>query len=301
MLAYLISRSGFQQLNPDIIRALRHKLGFDQPLIVQYFRFLGDLFTGNWGSSVSIAEEVDVWDLISDRVPLTIDLLVLPIMFGIGNYIVFGIMLGRTSNKYKGRRKDKVIQILCYFSIAIPIFFFGIILQYFLCIKLDWFPATGYKDPTYRDPEFVTGFYIIDALLAGETKKIPDYLYHLALPLFIITLTSTALIAWQTRSYLLNKSHKKSIISNTARTGITFGTIFTFIILIENIFNLYGMGKLFMDAINQLDYWLISGVLLEILIMILIITFISNLLFSLYKLYIERTAIPIQTIELIRN
>ncbi|MFX0043107.1 MAG: ABC transporter permease subunit [Candidatus Hodarchaeota archaeon] len=257
-----------------------------KPSITNYFKFLGDLITGNWGNSFSIAPDVEIHYLIKDRAPITIDLLILPIMSGIGNYIVFGIILGRASNKYEGRRKAKAIQIFYGFSIAIPIFLFGMLLQYFFSIKLDWFPATGYKEPGYKDPKFITGFYIIDAFLAGETKKIFDYLYHMALPLFVLTIVSIALIAYQTHLYLKDKSHKKSIISNTAITGTIFSFIFMFSILIEITFGLNGIGRLFIDAINQYDYLVINVVLFIMLIMFVIITLISNLIFSLYKFLI---------------
>lgn len=108
------------------------------------------------------------------------------------------------------------------------------------------------------------------------------------MPLFILTLINISLITLQTRSYSKDKSHKNSIISNTMITGTTFGFIFMFTIVIETTFGLDGMGQLFIDALNQYDYWLIIGVLFIILIMFVIITLISNLIFSLYKFLVYK-------------
>lgn len=182
VIAYLAAL-GYPNPSPALIAVWEHKLGLDGPLIIQYFKFLGNFFTANWGESVSVARGVKVLYLIKD-----------------------------------------------------------------------------------------------------------SRIFIMALPVFVLTLTSIALITWQARSYLLNKSRKKSIILNTAISGTTFGFIFMFVILIETTFGHDGMGRLLIDAMDQLDYWLITGVLFVILIMFAIISLISNLLFSLYKFYVEKSS-----------
>ena len=70
----MLEAQGIAKPNPEVIRAMEKALGLDQPIIIQYFRYLADLFTGQWGTSVSIARNQPVWDLIMQRLPLTIDL-----------------------------------------------------------------------------------------------------------------------------------------------------------------------------------------------------------------------------------
>lgn len=299
VLVYLISH-GVHSPSPALIAATKKQLGLDQPLILQYFKFLWDFFTGNWGDSVSLARGVEVLTLLKRRAPFTIDLLILPLIFGMGAHVILGIWLGKTSYKLRSKWSGNVIQILSGFGIAIPIFFLGMLFQYYFCIYGP-FPATGYKKPGFTDPKYKTGFYIIDAILAGELGKIYDYLLHLAIPLFILTITSIALISWQTHSFLRNKTHKKSIISNTVMMGTIFGFIFMFIIIIETTFSLYGMGRLFIDAINQTDYWLITGVLTSIVVLFVIICVISNIIFSFYKFRVETSSIKTSKKEMISN
>ncbi|MFX0043759.1 MAG: ABC transporter permease subunit, partial [Candidatus Hodarchaeota archaeon] len=193
VIAYLAAQ-GIYNPSPELIAATRNALGFDDPLIMQYFRFLFDFFTRNWGESISIARGYEVLNLLKERVPITIDLLLIPLILGMGAHIIMGIWLGRTSYKYRRRRVGNIIQILSNIFISIPIFIFGMLLQYFLAIKLDWFPATGYKNPAVTDPKLRTGFFIIDAILAGESGKIWGYLYYMTLPIFVLTLMSIPLI-----------------------------------------------------------------------------------------------------------
>ncbi|MFX1574257.1 MAG: ABC transporter permease subunit [Promethearchaeota archaeon] len=270
------------QHNPSIslYQQTKCQLGYCDPLIVQYFRYIGNIFTGDWGSSVSITRGELVSDLIKTRLPPTIELSILPMIIGIG----LGIDLGRISSIKKGTWLDRFIQIFCGLGISIPVFFLGMLLQYNLGYKEQLFEPTGYLSAELEFPPFETGFIILDAILAGQSNLIWDYLWHLVLPGFCLSIATIATITWQTRAYMLRKSHKKTIVSNTIITGINFGFILMFIILLETTFGLAGFGKLFVDALHLYDYFVIAAILATIIIMFIIITLISNLLFILYNL-----------------
>lgn len=269
------------QHNPSasLYQQTKCQLGYCDPLIVQYFRYLGNLFTGDWGVSVSIDRNELVYDLIKTRIPRTIELSILPMIIGIG----LGIFLGRISSKNRGTWLDKCIQIFCSFGISIPVFFLGMLLQYTLGYKAQIFEPTGYLSNDVESPPFVTGFIILDAILAGQSNVIGDYLWHMVLPVFCLSIAMITTITWQNRAYMVRKSHKKTIISNTIVTGINFGFIFMFIVLLEVSFGLTGFGKLLIDSIMLYDYFVIAAYLSIIVVMFIIITLISNLLFILYK------------------
>ena len=359
VLAYLMSRSGFQQINPDLLRIWRHKLGFDLPIIVQYFRFIGELFTGNWGSSVSIAKEVDVWDLIADRLPITIDLTIYTMI--IASYV--GIKIGVISAVHRNKAKDTVFRGMALIGVAIPVFFMGMILQYFLCIQplnitlflltlfvigiaiialmlirnytgkvkinkklliigaillgigaivftlpfpyqVDAiFPATGYKNPSYPDPEFVTGFYVIDAFFSGEIYKITDYFYHLLLPVFVLSFVSIASIIRQTRSSMLEvleqdyirtarakgvkekvvihkHALRNSLIPTVTLLGFGVAGLLAGAILTETTFGLNGIGRLYIDSINQVDYWVLTAVVFVMTLILVCTLLITDMLYA---------------------
>jgi peptide/nickel transport system permease protein len=360
VLAYYMSRSGTTQIiNPELLRAMRHQLGFDLPIIVQYFRFIGELFTGNWGSSVAIAQEVEVWDLISDRLPITIDLTIYTMI--IASYV--GIKIGVISAVHRNKAKDTVFRGLALIGVAIPVFFMGMILQYFLCIQpfnvslflgtvlvigiaiiasmlirnymgkvkinkkiliigafligigaivfiLPYpyetdalFSATGYKNPSYADPDYVTGFYVIDAFLSGEIYKIWDYFHHLILPVFVLSFVSIASIIRQTRSSMLEvleqdyirtarakgvkekvvvhkHALRNSLIPTVTLLGFGVAGLLAGAILTETTFNLNGIGRLYIDAINQTDYWVLTAVVFVITLIFVSTTLITDLLYA---------------------
>ncbi len=167
---------------------MEHLLGLDLPILVQYFRYLGQLFSGNWGVSVSVARNEPVWDLITTRLPRTIDLTIFSMI--IASYI--GIKIGVVSATHRNKMRDTIFRGMSLLGVAIPIFFLGMLLQYTLAYVNPIFPATLYKNADYADPAQVTGFYIIDSLIAGELYKITDYLYHYILPVFCLSLVPIA-------------------------------------------------------------------------------------------------------------
>ncbi|MFW9969386.1 MAG: ABC transporter permease subunit [Candidatus Odinarchaeota archaeon] len=196
----------------------------------------------------------------------------------------FGIILGRFLANSRGLWYDRVIQLTCIIGISLPIFFLGILFQYYLAYENPIFPATYYKDISYEDPPLVTGFYIIDAIISRQFFKIPDYIYHLILPISCLTIISFSLVTIITRSYMLNQSRDKSVVSNTVVTGIHFSLILMFTLLVDITFGLFGSGSLLIEAMELLDYWVISAMLNVTIIMFVVVMLISNLAFIFYKL-----------------
>lgn len=229
--------------------AMEHMLGFDRPMIVQYFRFISDLFSGKWFISTSTNKGQPVIDLLSERTPQNTALL-LPTILG----LVIGITLGKIAFKFRKRWIDKVIQSFFIIGISIPIFSFGLILQYHFAYRWDLLPGIGYKGIKY---------YILPGI---------------ALSVLII-----ALIAMKMRSSLETESHEKTVISNTITTGMPFGLIIAFYFIIEIVFNQHGISELFIRALVDSDFYVIKAILFIIIILFVVITFISNIIFSILK------------------
>jgi peptide/nickel transport system permease protein len=275
----LLESMGIIDPLPEVVAAYRHSLGFDLPIFIRYFRYLTDLITGNWSTSISVARGLPTWNLIAVRFPRTIDIMMVSSIIAVG----CGLILGRFLAKNRGSIQDRVIQLVCIIGFSLPIFFLGMLFQYYLAFQFPIFPSTYYKNIDFEDPPFVTGFYIIDALLSGQFYKIPDYIYHLTLPVICLTIISFSLVTIITRSYMINQSRDRSVISNSVVTGFLFVFMFMFVILLESTFGLNGFGSLLVQAINLIDYWVISAMLNIVIIMFVIITLISNFGYSLHK------------------
>jgi peptide/nickel transport system permease protein len=294
--------AGIGRPNPIQYAQMEHFLGLDLPIIIQYFRYLGDLFTGNWGTSVSISRNTPVWDLIVARLPRTIDLTVFSMI--IAAYV--GIKIGVISATNRNKAKDTAFRGMALLGVAIPIFFLGMLLQYTIAYLNPIFPATYYKNADYVDPAQVTGFYMIDALLAGELYKIPDYLYHLVLPVFCLSFVTIASIVRQTRSSMLEvlqqdyvrtarakgckektviHSHalKNALIPTVTIIGLNVAGLLSGAILTETTFGLNGIGMLLVRSIVLTDYWVLNA-----LVFIITIIFISaNLLTDMLYAYLD--------------
>ncbi|NHJ19646.1 MAG: ABC transporter permease subunit [Candidatus Lokiarchaeota archaeon] len=256
-------------------------LGLDQPLIIQYFRFIGNFLTGNWGLSSSISKGQAVVALIGDRFPRTSEILILPLLIA----AIIGYLFGRVSNRTKRNWLKMGIQVLSAVCIAVPIFGFGMFLQYTLAYQVDLFPATGYKSPGYPDPPFITGFRLLDSLMSGQLYLAFDTILHYTLPWIILTMLFTALITRVLSSKMAEDIYKKkTILSNAAKTSAIFGVLIISLFLIDLTFNLRGITNLLLTAISHYDYYAIQGLIFVVIILFVLTIIVSNLIFSIITL-----------------
>ncbi|MFX0074348.1 MAG: hypothetical protein ACFE96_02825, partial [Candidatus Hermodarchaeota archaeon] len=255
--------------------------GFDQPIFIQFLRFIMDLFSGNWGYSNVIAIGMPVNTMVQMSVPRTLEILILPLVIAAN----LGYLFGKVSNRTKHNWLKNGIQLLGLVALAVPIFAFGMFLQFTLGYVADVLPVVGYKNFAFPDPPLVTGFRILDSLLAGRMDLAADTMVHYILPMIVLTVLFTTLLTRVFSSNLNEDAYKKkTILSNTAKTSAIFGIIFAFLIIIDLTFNLYGYGSRFFQALYMYDYFVISGFLYVLMILFLITILTSNLAFSLIRL-----------------
>jgi peptide/nickel transport system permease protein len=278
---------------------MSRQLGLNLPIHLQYLRYISDIFTENWGQSIIYAPGSDVWDLIILRLPKTIDLVVFSML--IASFL--GIRIGVLSAKHRNTVRDTIFRSLGIIGVAFPVFVLGMFLQYFIGYKVPVFPMTFYKNVDFADPPFVTGFYMIDAFMEGALYKIPDYLYHLVLPVFCLSFVTLASIVRQTRSSMLEvlqqdyirtarakgclekkviKTHalKNSLIPTVTVIGLNFATLLSGAIILESTFGLPGMGLLLVEAALSRDYWLLISCMVVIAFIYIFTTLIIDILFG---------------------
>lgn len=279
--------------------AAMHRLGFDLPLWQQFFIYIGNLFTGSWGYSVSINKGQKVWELIWQRFPRTIDIALFSMIIA----AFIGIKTGVISATHRNKAKDTILRGVALIGVSIPIFWLGLILQLSLSYRLGLFPAVGFKTLTYADPDFLTGFRIIDSLISGEWYMITDYLYHLALPVLCLSFITLASITRQTRSSMLevlqqdyvrtarakgcrekdviNKHAKKNALIPTVTViGLNIGGLLGGAVLTETTFNLHGVGELLLRAIVDRDYYVINAIVFMVTIIFIVVNLFTDLIYA---------------------
>jgi len=282
----------------DYLRAL-HNLGLDRPIIEQYFRYLGDLFTGNWGLSVVINKGQPVWDLVLERFFRTFDITIFAVFIA----AAIGIKTGVISARHRNKAKDTIFRGIALIGVSIPVFWMGMLLQYFISIQLGWLPAVGYKTGGIGNPPVITHFRIWDCLLTGNIHLLFDYLQHLILPVACLSFISLASITRQTRSSMLEVleqdyvrtarakgAKEKDVINTHARKnaliptvtviGLSFAGLLSGAVLTETTFNLKGMGELLIKAIVNTDYWVLNGIVFLTTITFLVVNLGVDILYG---------------------
>lgn len=261
------------------IEAYRRQLGLDQPVVVQYVRYMGRLLQGDLGASIRTRRPVA--DDLRDFLPATVELTLAAMLVT----ILVGIPLGVIAALRRNTWIDAAARILALIGGAMPIFYVGLLLLGVFYRQLRWLPGPGRLDSTLQPPTTLTGLYTVDALLTGNWPVFTDALAHLVLPAITLGLYSTAVLLRMTRSSMLEMLGQDFV--RTARAkglsqrlvigrhvfknalppiltilGVIFGSLLSGAVLTETIFNWPGIGRYATTSVTTLDYPAVMGVAL---------------------------------------
>lgn len=255
-----INENRLYQYGPEELQALRHELGLDKNLALQYFDWVSGVVRGDFGKSPFYQRPV--LDLISQRLPVTMYLGSLAFVLS----IVIGIPLGIIAAVKRGKWEDTVATFAANIGVTVPVFWLGILLVYLFGIYLKWLPTFGFTSPL---KDFVV-----------STKQV-------IMPVICLSIFSIAASARQTRSSLLEviqqdyirtawakgltgrrviftHALKNSLIPVVTLMGLSLRNIIGGAVLVEQVFNIPGMGRLSVDAMIAKDYLTVQGVTLLI-------------------------------------
>jgi ABC-type dipeptide/oligopeptide/nickel transport system permease component len=267
---------------PEELARIREKLGFDQPLVVQYFGYLGGLVTGDWGNS--LATKRPVLDELATRLPATLELLFAAMLIA----VVAGIVLGVVAAKRPGKAADGAIRFLAIGGVSIPAFWLGLLLQVLFVGNLGWLPATGQFSTAieYVSPiTTVTGFPLFDSFITGNWTAYVDGLAHLVLPAITLAAYPLGLIARMTRASMLEVLGEDYVFTANAYglhdglirwklalknalpptmtiIGLAAAYTLTGTFFVEVVFNWPGIGQFAAGAMLAVDYPAIMAITL---------------------------------------
>jgi peptide/nickel transport system permease protein len=266
-----------QMSNAAVVAAAKARWGLDQSLPQQYFIYLKNLLSGDFGTSFRTKQPV-AQDLMT-RLPATLELVVAAMLVG----AITGIVLGVTAANFRDRVADHVARFVALFGSSIPVFWSGLIFLYIFSVSLAWLPGPGRLDTRSEPPPFVTGFYTVDSLIAGDMSKFTDALTHLILPAIALGWTVTGIVSRMVRGsmldvlqqdfitaarakgagrmrVLLNHALRNAILPTLTILGFSFAYLITGAILTETIFSWPGIGSYAVAAARGLDHPAIIGV-----------------------------------------
>jgi len=258
------------------VRDYRQRMGLDDPLWIQFFRYVGRLTKGDLGTSIVTSNRVA--DDLREAVPATLELVV-P---SVGVSLLFGVVLGTMSAVRRGRGLDHLSRVLSILGMSLPVFWFGLVLQLIFYKQLSWLPVGGRLALTATPPDPVTGLYTVDALLAGDLRLCLEAARHLILPVVTLSTVSVATVARITRSSLLDVlgrdyvrtarskglSERVTIYKHALRNalipvvtifGLRVGIMLGGAVLTETIFAWPGIGRYAFYGLRQLDLPVVSA------------------------------------------
>jgi len=256
---------------------VRHQLGLDQPLPVQFWHYVVNLAHGDLGIASATGQPV-LQDLLS-AFPATLELATLPLILG----ALLGVIAGVLCARYAGTPWDLLVRTFTLLGNSVPIFWLGLLLLALFYAKLQWSAGPGRLDDIYQytvTPQ--TGFVLIDTWLSGDPQAFRNAISHLVLPVLLLAYYSLASITRLTRSACLSEMNKEYILLARAKGAgeMTIllrhvlpnirGTLLTVIalaytsmlegaVLTETVFSWPGIGRYLTTALFAGDTTAIMG------------------------------------------
>ncbi len=260
----------------EAVEAMRERMGLNDPLYVQYFRFLGDLLRGDLGESMITGKPIN--EIVMQALPYTLELTLSSVLIG----AFLGVPIGIFTAMKRNSLIDYLGRIFSLAGLSVPAFYLGILIMLLFAIKLDLFPAVG----------------------GGDLHDVKDNLNHLALPALTLGLIMTTSVTRLTRSAMLNvlgehyvrtaraKGLKESrvVIRHALRAalvpivsiiGIWAANLIADSVLTETVFARPGLGKMLVGAIMQRDYTALQSVMVIYSIFVVVVNLLTDLVYSM--------------------
>jgi peptide/nickel transport system permease protein len=286
-----------ERSTPEAVAAINEQYGLNDPIYVQYYRYLKQTVVER-DFSTSITTRRPVTEEFWDRLPATIELAAAAMLFS----ILIGIPLGVLAAKKYGSWLDHSSLLASLIGISVPIFVLAIILKYVFAVRLGWLPTVG-RQSVLITVEHPTGFYLLDALLAGDLEAFWDALKHLVLPAIALGTIPLAIIARITRASVLDVQNEDYV--RTARAkgvspgivdrrhilrnamlpistiiGLQTGLLLSGAVLTETVFAWPGIGTWLVEAIEFRNYPVLQGGILFIAIIFVLVNLVVDISYA---------------------
>ena len=259
-----------------LVAGIRHQLGLDLPLYQQYGRYVLDLVQGDLGTSIRTNRPV--LEDLQAFFPATLELALVALFLA----IVVGVPLGVLSAVYHNRAIDQIARTLAVTGISTPAFWLGLGAIVLFYGHLGWLPGGGRLSEGLTPPTTITGFYLVDSLLAGNFSLFVDALKHLILPAATLGFVTLGVISRQIRSAMLDQLGEdyirtarayglskwtvilrhalpNALIPSVTVLGLTLGDLLYGAVLTETVFAWPGMGAYVVKSIQSLDFPAVMG------------------------------------------
>jgi len=281
------------------IAEIRAQLGLDQPLWIQFSRYVQSLVSGDLGKSIATGQPV-VTDLAT-RLPASIELTLVALLLSVSIAVPLGVLAA----VHQDRWIDQLCRMLVTAGVSLPTFFTGLLLVYVFYFLLGWAPMPlGRLDLLSSPPPHVTGFMLLDAPIAGEWATASSALRQLILPAATLALFTLAPLARMTRAAMIQAlaseyirtaracglSKRRILFTYAFRNAqlpvvTTLGMVFSFTlganVLVEKVFSWPGIGSYAVEALVSSDYAAVQGFVLAMAILFVVLNLVIDMVYTL--------------------
>jgi peptide/nickel transport system permease protein len=262
--------------DPELVAAMRRKLGLDQPIPVQYAIWLRHAITGDLGNSVKSGRPVT--GLIAEKFLATGQLVAAAIVFA----VTMAVVLGTIAALRRGSWIDQLTRILVVSGLAIPSYWLGLMLLLLFAVRFKWLPVSGYV-PIAEDARQNLTHLILPALSLGVfeaaflTRFLRGELLEVLRQDYIRAAAAKGLSA---RAVVTGHALRNALIPLVTVVGIELGTLMGGVVVIEQVFGWSGVGWLALQAVKNRDYPLLQGIVLLVAIFVSLANLLADLAYS---------------------
>jgi peptide/nickel transport system permease protein len=266
-----------EERDPAVLEYLRDKYRLNDPIPVQYFAWIGQVVQGDFG--ISLRTDAPVTELIAQKLPVTIQLAAMAMVFA----LLIGIPAGIIAAVRKGTAVDYAANIFALSGLSIPNFWLGIML--ILLVSVEWrlLPASGYVSPSQ------------DLWLSLKTMLMPSFVLGNALAATLMRHTRSAMLGVLRSDYIrtarakgllgpavvLKHAFRNALVPIVTLVTLLFGELLAGAVLTEQVFTIPGFGKLIVDAVFNRDYAVVQGVVLCTAIGFIAMNLLADVLYIL--------------------
>ena len=266
-----------QEATPEAIAGLRHELGLDRPLVIQYLTWLGNVLRGDLGRS--LADRSPVIEQIKLRLPVTLELT-------IGTFVVallIALPAGILSATRRGSVVDYASTLVALGGLSIPSFWLAIMFILLFAVRLRWLPASGYV-PFTEDPRANLAAMILPMVATGIresaalTRMLRSGMLEVLNADYVRTARSKGLSEWLV---VLRHALRNALVPVVTSAGLLLAGLLGGLVITETIFAIPGFGRLIVEAIYQRDFVTVQGAVLVSALLVVIVNLIVDLIYAL--------------------
>jgi peptide/nickel transport system permease protein len=261
--------------DPEALAAIREKYGLDEPIPIQYVRWVGLAVQGDLGTD---NRGLPVAETIVTRIPLTLELAGLALLIG----TVLGIGAGVIAAVRRGKPSDYAATTVALLGLSVPHFWLGLLMIIVFAVNLNWLPAGGYvsfrEDPIGNLEHMLMPAIVLGAGLAAVLmRQMRSAMLEALGADYVRTARAKGLSEW---SVVGKHALRNSLITVTTVLGLQLGALISGAVITEQIFGIAGFGRLTVDSIAQRDYPLIQGVVLVAAVGYVVVNLLVDLAYS---------------------